>query len=190
MRQLHWLLVSFILLSIPSTAQTPRTPWTREPGEISRTLDSLASVSIGSYVHFAVGSCVGGRCEELVSIHRDSEDDVYRYRGAAWVGIPLKSQFYGTRRELPEEEAGAILADARLAGIMSLVADSTTATRSQPRFWLRARFGDQIISIDGASLASPSYAASIAGGPGDIYDRVEKALLAPLHDQFRRRTAE
>jgi hypothetical protein len=184
------LLGAILAAAIPSGAQTSRTPWQREPDEIRRTLDSLAAASIGSYIHLAVGSCYGGRCEEKVSIHRDNEDLPYRYRAGGWVGMPQKPQFYGANRELPEEEAGMLLAGARLAGVMSLVPDSGVGDRRLPRYWLRARFGDVTVSIDGASLGSPSYAASVEGGPGAIYDKLEKVLLGPLREQFRKRSEE
>lgn len=177
------------MLAMSVAAQAPRSPWQREPDEIRRTLDSLAAVSVGSYVHFAVGSCTGGRCESRVSIHRDAEDAPYRYRAGGWVGMPKRPRFYGATRELPDADAGMILADARMAGLLSLVSDSGVGDRGLPRFWLRARFGSATLSIDGASLGSPSYAASLEGGPGSVYDKVEKALLAPLRRQFEERSA-
>jgi hypothetical protein len=171
----------------PSSAQPSRSPWQREPEEIRRTLDSLASVSIGPYVHFVVGTCSGGRCEERVSLYRTDPDVPYTYRAAAWVGVPLKPQYYGVNRELPEEEAGSLLADARMGGIMALVQDSSGTDRRQPRFWLRARYGDRELRIDGASLGSPTYVASVEGGAGAVYDKVEKALLALLRRQHAER---
>jgi hypothetical protein len=176
-----------MLAAVPVAAQTARAPWQREPDEIRRTLDSLAAISVGPYVHFVVGSCLGGRCEERVSIYRTDTESPYLYRAGAWVGIPAKPQFYVVNRELPEAEAGSVLADARLGGVMSLIADSGGTDRRQPRFWLRARFGERTISVDATSLGSPSYVASVEGGTGALYQKVEKALTGLLRRQHSER---
>jgi hypothetical protein len=173
--------------TIVAAAQAQRSPWQRDPAEIRRTLDSLAAASSGPYIHFVVGSCLGSRCEERVSLYRVDPETPYVYRAAAWVGMPAKPQFYGVNRELPEGEAGSILADARLAGIMSLVADSAERDRRQPRFWLRARFGGQTLSIDGASLSSLTYDRAAVQGPGATYAHVEEALFALLRDAYGKR---
>lgn len=169
----------------PAAAQAPRGIWERQPDEIRTTLDSLARLSAGSFVHFVVGSCPGGRCEERVSIYRTNAEDPYVYRAASWVDLPTRPRFYGANRELPDGEAGSVLADARLAGVLSLLPDSIAMHNRSPRFWLRARFGSNYISIDGASLASSTYGDSTAARA--TYDRLREALVAPLAEQYRSR---
>ncbi|MBC8144794.1 MAG: hypothetical protein H7X80_04355 [bacterium] len=168
-------------------AQDNRSKWLREPTEIRHTLDSLVSVSEGPYVHFVIGTCLGGRCEERVSIFRSSAEEPFIYRAGAWVGIPHKPQFYTVNQNISDEDAGAILADARLAGIMSLLADTIAPNNRSSRFWLRARFGNRAVHIDDASLASPSYADTTASGMRALYKRVEDALSGRLRDQHRLR---
>jgi hypothetical protein len=99
----------------------------------------------------------------------------------------LKPQFYTVNRTLAEEDAGAILADARLAGVMSLIADTAARNNRHARYWLRARFGHRAVHIDDASLASPSYADTSATGFKAMYLRVEAALSGLLRDQHRDR---
>lgn len=161
-----------------------RGPWLREPEEIRRTLDSLASISVGPYVHFVVGSCPGGRCEERVSIYRPSGDVPFLYRAAAWVGEPGAQRWYGVNREISDEDAGALLADARLAGIMTLLADTAAPNNRHARFWLRARFGRTAVHINDASLGAASYAKNSSGGQMTLFKDVEAALTAWLRQYY------
>lgn len=184
---------AFLLASIVSLAATTlraqdnRYQWMRDRDEIRHTLDSLVSVSEGPYVHFVVGTCPGGRCEERVSIFRTSAEEAFIYRAGAWVGLPLKPQFYVVNRNLSDEDAGEILADARLAGVMSLITDTIQSNNRDARFWLRARFGHRAVHIDDASLNSPTYADTSATGVRAVYNEVEAALSALLREQHRKR---
>ena len=162
-------------------AQSRPQPWERTPAEIVRTLDSLAAISTGSYVHMAIGTCIGSRCEGRVSIYRPGNGSHYLYRAGAWVGMPEKPQFYVVSREMTEEQAGMVLAEARLSGVMSMVADTAALNNRAARFWLRARYGNDTLRIDGASLASATYSNKELGG--GVYSRLERSLFALLHRQ-------
>ena len=117
-----------------------------------------------------------------MSLYREQDEGLYRYEAAAWIGEAPKQSFYRVHSAIPPVDAFQILTDARAAGMARLAGDSSAASPREGRYWLRVKFNDIVIRLDGVPLGGPVYRGD-AADPASLralYERVEKALLAPL----------
>lgn len=155
---------------------------------VARRLDSLAALSDGDFIHFQVGHCFG-RCEGFVSIFRESPAKFHIYEGEAWSynEFDRADILYRLRKPIRSDQAEALIEKAKGAGIMKLVMDTTYFMTDHSYIWVRARIGDESISIDRAYLGGKIYSEQ---GLNDIYIELRKLLLGPLFGGMPKESGE
>lgn len=149
------------------------------PDAVARRLDSLVALSSGDYVHMQVSQCFG-RCEGFVSIFRESPAKFQIYEAEAWGynDFDRADVLYRLRRPLSSDVADDLIEKSRAIGIMKLVDDSTYQVTDQPYIWVRARIGNQTVTVNRAYLGGKTY---MDGNLNEVYVALRKLLLGPLY---------
>ncbi len=149
---------------------------------IASHLDSLVDHSQGNYVHIVISQCFG-RCEGHISISRETPAKFHVYDAEAYRYDEFERGdiLYRMRKPMSSDVAEELMTKAYQTGIMKLVADTTHFMTDQPYIWVRARYGDEIVSVNHAYLGGVRYAGDgRTPGLSDIYARLRVLLLGPL----------
>ena len=125
---------------------------------VARQLDSLASLSVGDYVHLRIGPCATPQLGRVSLYSLDGS--AYRYSAALWnpwMGDGPNPDDQRADYALPGKQAVEMFGNLDAAGLRFLVPDSTLVVPDLCFFSLRARIGEKVITIDDAYLGGKKY---------------------------------